>query len=570
MHMVPDINTCTLGRFVDKVTPAVAVKTLCPFSVVSTYLGYARQYAKTTIRLPNVSWANEDVVVVEGKAINWKEYRTKMGDHLRSLETELEEKVLFGMSPEKDLGFDVDHTTHIIDDPSATDANYSLFTDRRNSLCRMTNNLAARIFSHVPAAHMVQGLQDGRVVWNMGAVNKWLGVVDTFTRQLMFGMHGIGGQPGRSSETVIIKVHNSFYRARGFMIIGPGQGGYVLYYSKTGNYTGNDRMVFHGLPWQVTRLFLVLHALVTPLVGQLLELTDGPQARAVQHQSAFSAFGKEYSPTELGNYIQEWFKRELRVEGVGILLFRQLVIACQRDKMPEAFEPMRKVYNTVDIQAGHTGETAIAHYAITPDQIACLDSSAIKQYWFVSARYWFILLGDTGFLNEQELKDARAAPSAIARLSGNLYRPAVTFAEDFQERMGARLDDIKSLVLEVKDLALKAAAKEAPSAAPVQTGTSLTLGPAPTSRVLVGPRHLLALRRHVEDESAVWTSEAQAQAFVQVLARQTLLLVVLPTGGGKSALYGALKYMESGITIMVYPLRALMNDQIAQYGFTPW
>ncbi|EOA84448.1 uncharacterized protein SETTUDRAFT_57081, partial [Exserohilum turcica Et28A] len=62
----------------------------------------------------------------------------------------------------------------------------------------------------------------------------------------------------------------------------------------------------------------------------------------------------------------------------------------------------------------------------------------------------------------------------------------------------------------------------------------------------------------------------QEQALYAVLDKQTPLVVVLPTGGGKSLLFTLPACIEeSGVTVVVVPYRALIEDlvvQVSSYG----
>jgi hypothetical protein len=67
----------------------------------------------------------------------------------------------------------------------------------------------------------------------------------------------------------------------------------------------------------------------------------------------------------------------------------------------------------------------------------------------------------------------------------------------------------------------------------------------------------------LKNEDARWTSDTQAQVFSHALPRQSLLLVVIPTSRGKLVLFAAMPYIEQGVTVVCFPLHALMLDQVA-------
>jgi superfamily II DNA helicase RecQ len=69
------------------------------------------------------------------------------------------------------------------------------------------------------------------------------------------------------------------------------------------------------------------------------------------------------------------------------------------------------------------------------------------------------------------------------------------------------------------------------------------------------------LRDFYHDEAAQFTCIEQARAMVKVLARKEHLLVVLPTGCGKSLLFQLPAFAERGMmTVVILPLVSLTKD----------
>jgi superfamily II DNA helicase RecQ len=57
----------------------------------------------------------------------------------------------------------------------------------------------------------------------------------------------------------------------------------------------------------------------------------------------------------------------------------------------------------------------------------------------------------------------------------------------------------------------------------------------------------------------------QELALHAVIDRQTLLVVVLPTSGGKSLLFSVLACLDdAGVTVVVVPYRALIEDLVSR------
>ena len=72
-----------------------------------------------------------------------------------------------------------------------------------------------------------------------------------------------------------------------------------------------------------------------------------------------------------------------------------------------------------------------------------------------------------------------------------------------------------------------------------------------------------ALRQAIGGSDVRFKSAEQEQAIHTVVEGQTPLVIVLPTGGGKSLLFIVPAYLdEVGVTVVVVPFRALINDLV--------
>jgi superfamily II DNA helicase RecQ len=74
-----------------------------------------------------------------------------------------------------------------------------------------------------------------------------------------------------------------------------------------------------------------------------------------------------------------------------------------------------------------------------------------------------------------------------------------------------------------------------------------------------------ALQQVLGQQEVGFRSVEQEQAMHAVLDRQSPLVVVLPTGGGKSLLFTVPAVVEqSGVTVVVMPYQALIDNLVAQ------
>jgi superfamily II DNA or RNA helicase len=87
-----------------------------------------------------------------------------------------------------------------------------------------------------------------------------------------------------------------------------------------------------------------------------------------------------------------------------------------------------------------------------------------------------------------------------------------------------------------------------------------------TSRVVSEEDLKKAIRKALYREDVSFRSEVQEEALRTIVSGEqaTLLVVVLPTAGGKSLLFIAPAYLDDpGVTIAVIPYRALLDNLVA-------
>jgi hypothetical protein len=515
--------------------------------------------------LPNIVWSTFDTLSLEGQHLSVNSFRHAFADSVRELDTFVHKELLLGLSL-SDLGFHVDENT-VIHDNTANDAEgYSMFSDPKNPFKDMEMSLSDAFLGYPHAAFLTNGVENGNVIYSAEGVARYLDAYHKANRMLALILHGVGGQPGRGTEFCGIKFDNPRFRARSLYMIGPGQMVYVLFYNKSTGKTGMDRVVAHALPWRVARLVLIMRALVNPFAGTLIERTGGRVARAVQAHSVLSISGKQMTSDQLSAELLDWFKTKLGVQ-VRLRLFRQFVIAVQRKRMPKAFETIKRAMNVVDAQAGHTTETAETHYAIDADEVNMFAEDTIIKYIAASAMWWKVLFdGMDDMLTARELGLSLTAETTVVEGTRNHGNTVLTLKEDDIKAIAENVNQGGKLSREIADHLVGSiglvgidALKE------LLTRATEVVAPAASTIAAVldvEPKHIAMLCKYLKKPSAVWSSDAQAQAMIHMMKRETSLLIVLPTGGGKSALFGSMQYADDGVTVVIFPLRALMLDQI--------
>ncbi|KDN35219.1 hypothetical protein RSAG8_11750, partial [Rhizoctonia solani AG-8 WAC10335] len=507
---------------------------------------------------------------IDGETIVWSHFRERFSTAIQELASHVQSKILLGI-PLEDFSFTVTENDKIHDEFARTDLGYSFLTDPRNPFMSMSKMMASVFFRDPRASHLHRGLDTNkRIVWNDLAVNQWLNDCKWATERLAFLMHVSGGQPGRGVELSLLQVLNPLYRLRGIYYLGPGRLVFVLFYNKTTSNTGKDWIVAHAIPWCISRWFLVMHSLVNPLIGQLLlRLPAGANGQYNQLTSAFASLGKPLTSDRLGDIIQTWFRDHMSSD-LRLLRLRQTLIACQRRFMPEAYSPIRKAIHILDAQAGHTSEIAASHYAIDATEVHLLAPDSVTKEVAASARWWSVLI-DPSLLTAGEVSQGRNAPMIIAQEEGNEVRPFFdqssipTLASSIASSLQGS-GFLSNFADSVADKVLARLASHSPSTpgAPLSSMIAPPEPPiSPAPRTEIFPEHLDVLRRFTQSPVSVFSSTGQAQALAHTLSRKSSLIVVLPTGIGKSLIFSCLPLVETGATFVVFPLRALLQDQVS-------
>ncbi|KAG8724965.1 hypothetical protein FRC09_011290 [Ceratobasidium sp. 395] len=551
----------TFFGMLERIRESLRRSSMTPFACVADAVSTGTTYAASSIHLPNVMWVSDNELTVEGQRINVEHFRRQLNRLIADTRELLMQKVLLGLTLEE-LGYTVTSETHILDNPAETKQGYSFLDEEKNVFRSLQTRLATRFLSDPRGSHMHQGVNaKGKIVWVAQAANVWLKHCEEVTENLALLMHITGGQPGRGVEFCLVTVKNTLHRVRGVYILGPGRVVVLLAYNKTTSNTGRDWIVAHAVPWCVGELFFIMQGLVNPLAGVLVEEFAARDGRIVQETSAWASFGQEFKTDRLARIVEKWSIKALGVE-MKIRRLRHLIIAIQHHLMPEACSPFKKSIMILDAQAGHTSETAREHYAIDVNETHSLASNTVVKEIAASARWWLVCI-DRGNLTPAEIGEANSAPATISREDTvPIPVPSAVQPREVTKALTATLEDPEVL----GSLAAQLSDHLGPHLSSLLAGLSLSEGaarfPAPR-RLKVEPAHEDVLQRFCLNKEATFRTDGQGQAFLHVLERNVSLVVILATGTGKSVLFGAMPIAESGITVVIIPLRAVARDQIA-------
>ncbi|KAG9101545.1 hypothetical protein FRC06_002858 [Ceratobasidium sp. 370] len=230
--------------------------------------------------------------------------------------------------------------------------------------------------------------------------------------------------------------------------------------------------------------------------------------------------------------------------------------------------------NIFDAQASHGSEVAKQHYGLEIEDPHRYGDTFFEDFAMISNWWWLLIWHENlDLLTADEIARGRDAPAqlGLAAPASTGQSISVTDIAQLRDMLLADGEFARQLGQRIaSELTASNIGLQPMGGTDDHRGVGLRLPKAPgeesmkAAKVLVEAHHNTILQTYCGDRNAAWTCEEQGQALVHVLQRKTSLLIILPTGAGKSVLFGAPRYFEQGVTVVVSPLRALMVNQIEE------
>jgi superfamily II DNA or RNA helicase len=359
-------------------------------------------------------------------------------------------------------------------------------------------------------------------------VRRYLLQVDRFLEMLLCAVHVTSGQPGRGSEITTMRHRNGALQDRNIFVV-DGQIMTVVRYHKSQSQWDKPKVVPRFLPPQLGQVMAIYLVYIQPFREYLrLQVLEGNYTDYI--------WSNEQGPWETDRLMRV-LKRET-AQRLGaklhILNYQHAAVGIGREKVGKAFS---KGYDDdvgeveeeevdddgediVELQNSRTTRMGVGNYGVPIDIVKHLSVRSINAFRPLSM-LWHAFLGvdgKSGRRQQQEegIEERQAARKRVQRESISVTRLAP------RHREGLLHSNRREKVCKAMQYIFK--------------------------QQEVG-------FRSVEQELAVHA----------VLDQQTPLVVVLPTGGGKSLLFMVPGYVEEGkTTIVVVPYRALIADLVVR------
>ena len=556
-----EITVDMVERFKEEYRIWLADGSNTPFSTMLRWMSYGKGFRTKEGGAAKVLWEEEgETLRYLGQRIEVQDFRKAVNAQVDEAERLMNELMFNGWEEAKGL---ID-LRRIEDSLMLEGRGDSFVTNDRNSWLRPGHRFLA---------------QKGKTTlwrpargWRLKSVADYLKVVQAFRRVQLGNVHIWGGQPGRGPEIMTIKHCDTQQVIRNVFVF-DGQVLIITDRDKSRAIRGIGRKVARFLPERVGKLMIAHIAWVMPFEQLLHEQSKIPgpspslEAYLWKDGKKKEGWKTEQLSEQLASITGKFLGVELTVRDyrhVAIVLgrvikgivIRQLEVEMGEqqgddgtggDAMTGESREARFEY-VWDLQATHGSAIARGHYGVDvrfPNQ---LQPEMISNYREISNLWHRWLIGgrrqqesgrvekrkerpDEGIMEVREAKRQRREGA----LDDIVQKDAVQ--EEEVQRDAVQEDEVQRDAVQEEEVQRDAVQEQE-----VQKGLKRLLGP-----------------------QAEWKTTEQGAAMERIMKmkKAEMLIVVLPTGGGKSVLFqlpGLLK--STGTSVVVVPFLALMEDLV--------
>jgi superfamily II DNA helicase RecQ len=498
--------------------------TYSPMGYTLSLLLYGKKIARETGSRLMVSWSKRgDLMYFMGKPVLMQSIRDMINEMVKDAEDLLWDKLMFKEGD--DVRFHVPLGA-IDDDLSHTQRGRSFV--HANGLAGKEVEMLQDIVGGTRRADLLRS--DGE--WEWRAIQAYLKVVRQFEELLVVLTQTTWGGPARGDEIGGLRLINGINRDRNVFIV-DGEVVLVTQYHKSLAHFDSPKVIPRFLPYRVGQLLVMYITYIRPLTdrweaerwsgyGEMKAPSDfiwhdenGPW-EGTRISKAMARWTYHYMGRRLT--LQDWrhvaiaiSKKHARERGAARADFADDI---GEDEEGEQYE------SPDDLAAAHTTETS-ANYGVTIDILKRLTAESLEVFGKVSRR-WHKFLG----LDQDASSAAENEASKVERCDDD---------DGCQVRPRKRAKIMK--------LENTPAAEKTPSRDAI----------------------LKALRVALRDDHAQFRSPQQEEAVRLAASKETPIVAVLPTGGGKSLVFMIPAMLPgAGVTVVVAPYAELKRQLVSR------
>lgn len=516
-------------RFLRKRRQFLADGSYSPMSTMISLLAYGKSIALNTSNAGSVQWSvDKKVLYLHGRPIVIERFRRMVREVVKEAERVLWEELMW-TGPEGRVSIPLDK---LADDVTFTKRGISFVSKSSNGLAGGLDWMIDRMLTSDEGRKM---RTDG--VWNARRIRRYLRKVDRCLELLLFSTHTTYGQPGRGTEITTVRHQNGFLQDRNIFAV-DGRLVVITRYHKSQSQFDKPKIVPRFLPWRVGQLMAVYLAYVRPFREHLMVQLQGgggwsdhvwADANGPWETDRLTAVIARETASRLGERLTTLDYRHVAIS-VGRVFVGEQFASGYREEIGEVEEPEVEVEDPLELSAARTEKMGVQRYGVPSDIIKHLSVRSMETFRPLSEA-WHGFLGLSSDAEEEERTQQNPKPAERSKKRGR--------------------EDPGTLCIRSAPPKLARAYKKVSAAnREVHKGVS-------TAEVKT------AMQRALGQEDVSFRSKEQELAMEAVLAGQTPLVVVLPTGGGKSLLFTVPACLEdAGATIVVAPFRALVDDLV--------
>lgn len=553
-----------IDRFLELRKKYLVVGSYAPCSFLIKMLGYGKTMSMQKINQPSITWTRSetnrpdgDILEFHGKPLPIKRFKDAIHDMIREAEDILWEDLMW-VTQKKDR-FEVDLDS-IQDDLSLATRGASWVTNEANGMKDKRGWMMDQML-HAPRSQQLWDRK--KSTWRMTKVREYRQSERRFKELLLALAHMTPGPPARGEEITPIRFRNGFLQERNIYVV-HGRVVYVTRYHKSQALFGEAKVIPRFLPWQLGQLFAVYMGYVQLFSETLSQKSNGlPRSDHFWHDK-HGSWTREHltkvltqeTAIRLGLRLTTQDYRNVAIdigrEYIGAEFMRDLP---KSEDMPH--EDSDVIVSAVDLAAAH-GKDIAERYGVRGDIIRNLSDESIRIFGAIGSQ-WHQLLGLDSKKPTQSTKHYRGlsygtppasltpkrSRSPLGRPQPVIFTPPLTSSS--QTGMLTPLSPHMSVYPSRPRLEVAASGVLPLTTVPVYSGEEIHEG----------------LKKVLNQEEPKFRSTEQKEAVFAALDQQTPLIVVLPTGGGKTLTFTVPAVLrDPGVSIVVAPFNALEKDYV--------
>jgi superfamily II DNA or RNA helicase len=387
---------------------------------------------------------------------------------------------------------------------------------------------------------MVRDVTDQGIKWKRSAVMGWLDKCLLYLQLLFVLLEVSWGGPARIAEMSVLRITNGQDERRNMYF----DGSWIMFlfrYNKTRAILGRDRRIPRYPPPVVVKQLIYYFTLVRPAVSYFMKHFNLPGKKEIDEYL--------FVDHKVGRWTEQTMYRRFNQvtdkHGIGMItasVYRQAAQLIMDNLVKFKWE-LPDEDNVLDESFGHSGRQAIESYAVEIEGGDLVQKNDKAHFKIGGFKWHSIVIPNASRRGPLP----KRGPDEVDTSSDN--------GESSSQRLATSRPHISTAALTVlpplqPDMSEIMARSYLPS---VKTIVN--------PNVEIKPETLVALRMLLNDPDARFKSSYQAKAVQLFLNRLTDLLIILPTGGGKSLTFEIAPILEAeGTTVLILPFVALMTE----------